>query len=85
MKKEKLQVAKSNIALTPGESLRIIRELQELSQNDLANLTGIPQSTISSIERERISLGVERTKVFAKALKVHPAVILFAGWEMEAA
>ncbi len=26
-----------------GESVKIIRELQELSQNDLSTITGIPQ------------------------------------------
>ena len=62
--------------------MRIVRELQELSQNDLAELTGIPQSTISAIENDRVQLGVERAKVLAKALKCHPAVLVFPGWEV---
>lgn len=65
-----------------GESVRIIRELQELSQNDLAAITGIPQSTISAIEHDRINLGVERAKVLARALKCHPAVLVFPGWNV---
>ena len=73
--------AKPRIRLSPGESVRIMREFQELSQNDLAEATGIPQSTISAIERERINLGVERAKVLARALKCHPAVLLFPGWD----
>ena len=72
--------AKSRIQLSPGESVRIMRELQELSQNELAEATGIPQSTISAIERERINLGVERAKVLARALKCHPAVLVIPGW-----
>ena len=64
--------------------MRIIRELQELSQNQLAALAGIPQSTISAIENDRINLGVERAKVLARALKVHPAVLVFPGWDVEA-
>ena len=66
-----------------GESVRIIRELQELSQNDLAAITGIPQSTLSAIEHGRINLGVERAKVLARALKCHPAVLVFPGWDVE--
>ena len=65
-----------------GESLRIMRELQELSQNQLAELTGIPQATISAIENGRVNLGVERAKVFARALRCHPAALVFPSWEV---
>ena len=75
--------AKKNIEVTVGESVRIIRELQGLSQNDLAELTGIPQSTISAIENNRVQLGVERAKVLARALSCHPAVLVFPGWDVE--
>ena len=75
-------LSKKHIDVSPGESVRVIRELQELSQNDLARLTGIPQSTISAIENDRIQLGVERAKVLARALKCHPAVLVFPGWDL---
>ena len=74
--------AKTRVAMTPGQSLRIIRELQELSQNELAKLSGLPQSTISGMESGRINIGVERAKVLAHALRVHPAVIVFPGWDI---
>ena len=74
--------AKTSIVVSPGESVRIIRELQGMSQNELAEASGIPQSTISSIERERINLGVERAKQLARALKCHPAVLVFPGWDI---
>ncbi len=74
--------AKQSIEVTPGESVRILRELQELSQNDVAERTGIPQSTISAIENDRIRLGVERSKVLARALGCHPAVLVFPGWNI---
>jgi len=74
--------AKRHIELSTGESVRILRELQELSQNELARLCGIPQSTISAIENDRVRLGVERGKVLARALKCHPAVLLFPGWDV---
>ena len=75
--------AKKRIDVTVGESVKIIRELQELSQNDLAELSGIPQSTISAIENDRVQLGVERAKVLARALQCHPAVLVFPGWDIE--
>lgn len=74
--------ARKTIDVSVGESVRIVRELQGLSQNDLARLTGIPQSTLSAIERDRIHLGVERAKALARALKCHPAVLVFPGWEV---
>ena len=74
--------AKKTVDVSVGESVRIIRQLQELSQSELSALTGIPQSTISGIENDRINLGVERAKVLAKALKCHPAVLVFPGWEL---
>jgi transcriptional regulator with XRE-family HTH domain len=74
--------AKKRIIVSVGESVRIIRELQELSQNQLSKMTGIPQATISAIENDRIQLGVERAKVLARALKVHPGVLVFPGWEL---
>ena len=65
------------------ESIRIIRELQELSQNELSSITGIPQSTLSAIEHNKIKIGVERAKILARALKCHPAVLVFPGWDID--
>lgn len=75
--------AKKQIDVSVGESVRIIRELQGLSQNGLAKLSGIPQSTISAVENDRVNLGVERAKTLAKVLCCHPAVLVFPGWEIE--
>lgn len=74
--------AKRRVKVSVGESVRIIRELQGLSQNQLANLTGIPQAAISAIENDRVRLGIERAKVLARALRCHPAVLVFPGWEV---
>ena len=76
------KAAKRTVDVTIGESVKILRELQKLSQNDLAELTGIPQSTISAIENDRVRLGVERSKVLARALRCHPAVLVFPGWDV---
>ena len=83
MKKRQFRRAKKAIDVSPGESVRIMRELQELSQNELSNLAGIPQSTISAIENQRVNLGVERAKVLARSLKCHPAVLVFPGWDID--
>ena len=74
--------AKRAVVVSVGESVRIIRELQGLSQGQLSRLTGIPQATISAIENDRIRLGVERAKSLAKALECHPAVLVFPGWDV---
>jgi transcriptional regulator with XRE-family HTH domain len=77
------RLAKRNVDVSVGESVKILRELQELSQNELAQISGIPQSTISAIENDRVQLGVERAKVLARALHCHPAVLVFPGWDIE--
>lgn len=77
--------ARKRVDVTPGESVRIIRGLQGLSQTQLSALCGIPQTTISSIENGRVNLGVERVKVLGTALKCHPAALVFPGWQVESA
>ena len=79
------KAAKKRLEVSVGESVQIMREFNNLSQNQLADLTGIPQSTLSGIENNRIKLGVERAKVLAKALHCHPAVLVFPGWDIDAA
>lgn len=73
--------AKKRLNVSVGQSVRIVRELQGFSQNQLAGLTGIPQATLSAIENDRVRLGVERAKILARALKCHPAVLVFPGWQ----
>ena len=75
--------AMKTVDVSVCESVRIIRELQGLSQNELSSLTKIPQSTISAVENNRVNLGVERAKAIARALKCHPAVLLFPGWDVK--
>ena len=75
--------SKKRVEVSVGESVRIMRELQELSQNQLSELAGIPQSTLSAIENDRVRLGVERAKTLARALKCHPAVLVFPGWDVD--
>ncbi len=83
MSRKNFRRARPVVEVSVGESVRIIRELQELSQSALSELTGIPQSTISAIENDRINLGVERAKILSRALKCHPAVLVFPSWDIK--
>ena len=74
--------AKEHETITPGDALKMIRELQGLSQNDLAQLTNMNQSNISAIENGSRQMGRERAMALAKALHVHPAVLLFPDFDM---
>lgn len=85
MTKRNYVKSKTHVNVTPGESLRIIRELQELSQRELAELIGSTQSNISALENGTSQLGRDRAIVLARALKVHPAVLLFPDFDINAA
>jgi transcriptional regulator with XRE-family HTH domain len=76
--------ARVRVVLAPGDSVRIARELQEMTQAELAEASGIAQPTISSIENGRATLGAERAEKLARALRVHPAVLLWPNWEVDA-
>ena len=79
----KYVASRVRVALSPGDSVRVARELQEMTQAELAQASGIPQPTISSIESGRATLGAERAEKLARALRVHPAVLLWPNWEVE--
>jgi transcriptional regulator with XRE-family HTH domain len=83
-KQAKYVPARVRVALTPGDSVRVARELQEMTQAELAKASGIPQPTLSSIEHGRSTLGAERAEKLARALKVHPAMLLWPNWDVDA-
>lgn len=66
----------------PAEALKILRELQYLSQNKLSEITGISQSNISALENGARQMGRDRALVLASALHVHPAVLLFPDFDI---
>lgn len=82
MSRSDFRRARKTLDVSVGESVRIVRQLQGLTQNELSERTGIPQSTVSAIENDRVNLGVERAKVIARALRCHPAVFVFPGWDV---
>ncbi|NQU65676.1 MAG: helix-turn-helix transcriptional regulator [SAR324 cluster bacterium] len=84
MKITKTEFVKAQVTLpiSPGEMLRTLRELQGLTQKELAELTGLNQSNVSVLESSARNIGRERALILAKALKVHPAVILFPDFDI---
>ncbi|WP_295995619.1 helix-turn-helix transcriptional regulator [Rugamonas sp.] len=75
--------AKKRINVSVGESVRTMRELQELSQAQLSERCGIAVAEIMAIETDSASLGIEHAKILARALHCHPAMLIFPGWELE--
>lgn len=79
-----------SFGLSLGRNLRRLRKARRLTQDDLAELTGLTRNTISNIER---NLGNSDTPGdprlstvyrLARALDVPPAVLLPAGGELVA-
>lgn len=73
--------ATPGVALSPGAMVRVARETHAWSQAKLAALSGIPQPAISAIESGRETLGIERAEKLARALRVHPSVLVWPNWE----
>ncbi len=70
------------VLMNPGEMLATLRQLQDFTQSVLAKRTGMSQANISNMELGRQQIGRERALVLAKALKVHPAVIMFPNYRV---
>jgi len=83
-KKSDYVPARTRVVLNPGDAVRVTRELQEMTQSELAAASGLSQPTLSGIESGRVALGVERAERLARALKVHPAVLLWPNWDAAA-
>jgi transcriptional regulator with XRE-family HTH domain len=73
--------AKSRVKLTTGEVIRMLRELKEWSQEELARRSGIGANNISFLEHDRLEIGKRRAEALAKAFGVHPAIIMFPEYE----
>jgi transcriptional regulator with XRE-family HTH domain len=70
--------------LSPGQMLKTLRKLQGMTQENLAEASGLDQSVISAMEHGRTAIGEKRAIKLAKTLRVHPAVILFSSWDENA-
>jgi len=63
--------------ITPGKIVRARRLTLGMTQQDLADLTDVKATFISSVENDRKSLGVSGATKLAIALGLHPSSILF--------
>ena len=57
-------------------NVRAQRYLQELSQEDLANLCGLHRTYISDIEREERNVSIDNVQKIAVALNIEPSKLL---------
>ncbi len=73
--------AKPHSHLSTGEVIRMLRELKEWSQEDLAKRSGITATNLSMLENGKIEIGKRRAEQLAAAFKVHPAIIMFPEYE----
>ena len=70
-------LARQRTQLTPGDAIRLMRELKEWTQKELARRTGISAQNISMLENIRIPLGRKRALLLSKAFGVHPGILMF--------
>jgi transcriptional regulator with XRE-family HTH domain len=73
--------AKRHVALTTGEAIRMLRELKGWTQAELAKRSGISTTNISLLENAKVEIGKKRAEQIARALGVHPAIIMFPEYE----
>lgn len=63
--------------ITSGKVIRARRLSLGLTQKDVADLTGMETSFISSIENDNRAIGVHSAVKLAVAIGLHPSTILF--------
>ncbi len=73
--------AKTRIRLTSGEVIRMLRDLKEWTQEELASRSGISATNLSALENDRVDIGKRRAEPLAHAFGVHPAIIMFPEYE----
>ena len=73
--------AKPHSKLSTGEVIRMLRELKEWTQDELARRSGISPTNLSALENGRVEIGKRRAEQLARAFNVHPAIIMFPEYE----
>lgn len=66
-----------------GSKIRTLRIKLGLTQQKLAELSGVARPNISALECGRLSLGLDRAELLAKVLGVHPQELLWPNWKLE--
>ena len=59
-----------------AKNVRAIRIARDLRQSDIADLTDLPRTYISHLEKGEVNVTVETIERIATALKVSPLVLL---------
>ena len=73
--------ATSHASVSTGEVIRMLRELKEWTQEELARRSGISPTNLSALENDRIDIGKRRAEQLARAFNIHPAIIMFPEYE----
>ncbi len=74
--------AKVHALVRVGEVIRILRQKKGWTQEKLAQESKISASNISLLENNRVEIGKKRAEQLAKALDVHPAIIMFPEYDL---
>lgn len=73
--------AKPHAHLKTGEVIRMLRDLKEWTQEELAKRSGISSTNLSLLENGRIDIGKKRAVQLARTFNIHPAIIMFPEYE----
>jgi len=75
------RTVKPHAVASTGKVIRMLRELKEWTQAELARRSGISVTNISLLENQKVEIGKKRAEQLAKAFDVHPAIIMFPEYE----
>ncbi len=73
--------AKPHAKVSTGEVIRMLRELKQWSQAELAERSGINATNLSLLENDKVEIGKKRAEQLARTFDVHPAIIMFPEYE----
>jgi transcriptional regulator with XRE-family HTH domain len=65
------------ISASPGAVIKAFRNNFNITQKELAAVTGIAETNLSSIENDKLEIGLKRAVLIAAAFGIDPALILF--------
>lgn len=60
-----------------GRIIKAFRANFQITQSELAQITGIAETNLSAIENDKIEIGVKRAVLIATALGLDPSQLLF--------
>jgi transcriptional regulator with XRE-family HTH domain len=62
---------------TAGRIIKAFRKNFNITQGELAEMTGIAETNLSAIENDKIEVGVKRAVLISTALGIDPSQLLF--------